>query len=62
MIGVMQEAVNMLMLVCATAASLAFGVLLAYGVCRLAFAALRQHAGTVAAERAKGQTATVSQT
>jgi hypothetical protein len=58
----MLNAVNMLMLVCATAASLAFGVLLAYGVCRLAFAALRQHAGLVAAERAKGQTATVSQT
>lgn len=51
----------MLMLVCATAASLAFGVLAAYGVCRAAFAGLRQHAGMVAAERAKTQTATVSQ-
>ncbi|MGC2620514.1 MAG: hypothetical protein WA414_15825 [Acidobacteriaceae bacterium] len=57
----MQSAVNTLVLICATAASLAFGVLLAYGVCRTAFAALRQHAGLVAAERAKAQTATVSQ-
>jgi hypothetical protein len=56
----MQNALNMLMLICATAASLAFGVLLAYGTCRTAFAALRQHAGLVAAERAKAQTATVS--
>lgn len=49
------------MLVCATAASLAFGVLAAYGVCRASFAALRQHAGMVAAERAKAQIAPVSQ-
>jgi uncharacterized protein (DUF2062 family) len=51
MIGLMQEAVNMLMLVCASLASLAFGVLLAYGVCRAAFARLRQHAGEVAQQR-----------
>jgi hypothetical protein len=56
----MQNALNMLVLICATAASLAFGVLVAYGACRMAFAALRQHAGLVAAERAKAQTATVS--
>jgi hypothetical protein len=57
----MQDVLNMLMLVAATAASLAFGVLLAYGVCRASFAALRQHAGMVAAERAKAQIAPVSQ-
>ena len=56
----MQDVVNMLMLICATAASLAFGVLAAYGTCRVAFAALRQHAGMVAAERAKAQIAPVS--
>lgn len=58
----MQNAVNMLMLVCAIAASLAFGVLLAYGVCRAAFVAFRQHAGSVAAQRAKAQMAPASQT
>jgi len=57
----MQNAVNMLMLICATAASLAFGVLSAYWVCRAAFAALRIHAGQVAAERAKAQISPVSQ-
>jgi uncharacterized protein (DUF2062 family) len=57
----MQDAMNLLMLVCATLASLAFGVLLAYGVCRGAFAMLRQHAGLVAAERAKANMAPVSQ-
>jgi len=48
----MQNAMNTLMLVCASLASLAFGVLLAYGVCRAAFAKLRQHAGHVAAQHA----------
>ncbi|MFZ0630022.1 MAG: hypothetical protein WA399_16145 [Acidobacteriaceae bacterium] len=57
----MQDAINLLMLVCATLASLAFGVLLAYGICRGAFAMLRQHAGLVAAERAKANMAPVSQ-
>lgn len=57
----MQDAMNTLMLVCATLASLAFGVLVAYGVCRAAFAALRIHAGQVAAERARTQIAPVSQ-
>ncbi len=49
----MQDLVNSLMLVCAIFASLAFGVLVAYGVCRAAFAGLRLHAGQVAAERAR---------
>jgi len=53
----MQEAVNTLMLVCAALASLALGVLLAYGVCRAAFAKLQEHAGAVAAQRAKAQIA-----
>ena len=58
---VMQNAVNTLMLVCATMASLAFGVLAAYWVCRVAFAGLRVHAGQVAAERAKAQISPISQ-
>jgi hypothetical protein len=53
----MQEAVNMLMLICAALASLAFGVLLAYGACRAAFAKLLRHAGAVAAQRAQAQMA-----
>lgn len=44
----MIDAVNMLMLVCATVASLAFGVLAAYAACRAAFVLLRWHARSVA--------------
>jgi hypothetical protein len=51
----MQDAVNTLMLVCAALASLALGVLVAYGMCRAAFAKLFHHAGAVAAQRAKAQ-------
>jgi hypothetical protein len=51
----MRDAVNMLMLICAALASLAFGVLVAYGVCRVAFAKLRQHAGQIAEQRATAQ-------
>lgn len=57
----MQSAVNMLMLVSATAAALAFGVLAAYWICRAAFAGLHRHAGMIRAERAKAQIAPVSQ-
>jgi len=46
----MQDAINLLMLVCASLAALAFGVLLAYGVCRIAFAAVRLHARSIAAQ------------
>ncbi|MGA8110253.1 MAG: hypothetical protein WBD46_15640 [Acidobacteriaceae bacterium] len=51
----MQQAIDTLMLICATFASLAFGVLLAYGICRVAFTLFRQHAGQVAAQRAKAR-------
>lgn len=43
----MQDAINLLMLTCASLAALAFGVLLAYGVCRAAFAAMRFHVRSV---------------
>ena len=57
MLNAMQEAVNMLMLMCAALASLAFGVLVAYGACRAAFSGLLRHAGEIAAQRAKAQMA-----
>ncbi|WP_158748878.1 hypothetical protein [Acidobacterium sp. S8] len=44
----MQDALNLLMLVCAAVAALAFGVLSAYGICRVAFAALKMHARSYA--------------
>ena len=47
----MQDAINFLMLVCASLAALAFGVLVAYWVCRAAFAAIRLHARSVATAR-----------
>jgi hypothetical protein len=43
----MQDAINLLMLVCASVAAMAFGVLAAYGICRAAFAILRIHARSV---------------
>jgi hypothetical protein len=47
------EAVVMgtLMLICAVAASLAFGVLVAYGICQVMFRLFRVHATAVAKTR-----------
>jgi|YelNatPaOPRAMG01_1025707.scaffolds.fasta_scaffold08510_2 hypothetical protein len=53
----MQELMSTLLLVCAALASLALGVMLAYGLCRSAFAVFRIHAKSVAAEA--GSKATV---
>jgi accessory gene regulator protein AgrB len=47
----MQDFINISMLACATAASLAFGVLVAQATCRVAFSLLRMHATSVANER-----------
>jgi len=58
----MQQAVDTLMLLCAAFASLAFGVLVAYGLCRMVFARLERHAGQVAARRAQAQIAPVPRT
>jgi hypothetical protein len=44
----MQDVVNFFLLGCAILASLAFGMLSAYGICRSAFALLRLHAESVA--------------
>ncbi len=44
----MQDLTNSLMLLCAIAASLAFGVLAALAVCQGAFELLRVHAASVA--------------
>ena len=57
----MQDAINFLMLVCASLAALAFGVLLAYWVCRAAFAAIRIHARSVAAQAAQPEAAPAPQ-
>lgn len=51
----MQEVINTLMLICASAAAMAFGVLSAYGICRTGFALLRLHARSVAMEAASVQ-------
>lgn len=45
----MQDLVNTVMLFCAVAAAMAFGVLLAYVVCKGAFSLFRIHARSVAA-------------
>jgi hypothetical protein len=50
---IMQDAMNTLMLICASFAALAFGVLAAYTICRTAFALFRIHARSVAAARIK---------
>ncbi len=47
----MQDFINLIMLICAIVASLAFGVLAAHTLCRTAFALLRLHAISVANER-----------
>jgi hypothetical protein len=52
----MQDAINLLMLVCASLAALAFGVLLAYGICRIAFAIIRLHARSIAARTSQPET------
>jgi hypothetical protein len=44
----MRDAMNTLMLICASAAAMAFGVLAAYAICRLVFLALRIHSRSVA--------------
>ena len=56
----MQDAMNLLMLVCASVAAMAFGVLAAYGICRAAFAALRIHARSVAGTAISVQRSAVS--
>jgi hypothetical protein len=48
----MQDTVNLLMLLCASVAALAFGVLSAQVLCRAAFGILKMHARSVAAESA----------
>jgi hypothetical protein len=53
---VMQDAISTLLLVCASLASLALGVLLAYSLCRTGFALLRMHARAVALEAAGVET------
>ena len=58
----MQDFVGSMMLVCAAIASLALGVILAFWVCRVGFAALRLHAESLTTEpvAVKPQVARVS--
>jgi hypothetical protein len=51
----MQDLINTFMLICASAAAMAFGVLAAYGICRAAFAILKVHARSVALGAARVQ-------
>jgi hypothetical protein len=46
----MQDALNTLLLICATLASLAFGVLAAYGICKAVFVLFHIHARSVASD------------
>jgi len=46
----MHDAINLLMLVCASLASLALGVLGAYGILRIAFAIFRIHARSISTQ------------
>ncbi len=43
----MQDFINLIMLVCASLAAMAFGVLAAYGLLRIAFSIFRIHARSV---------------
>ena len=52
--NVLEVVMVSLMLICAVAASLAFGVLVAYGVCLAMFRVFRVHAASVARERVSG--------
>jgi hypothetical protein len=49
----MQNGMNMVMLVCASLAALAFGVLVGHSCCKGLFALLRAHAPAVQARGAK---------
>jgi hypothetical protein len=53
----MQDQVNMVMLVCAALAALAFGVMLGYAACKGLFAILRAHARALEPERAEAHVA-----
>lgn len=57
----MQDAINTLMLICASLAAMAFGVLTAYCICRAAFAILRVHARSIAMRAAGVQPQTEPQ-
>jgi hypothetical protein len=56
----MQDLINTVMLLCASLAALAFGVLAAYGMLRAAFAVLRIHARSVAGAGLRVQRSAIS--
>jgi hypothetical protein len=57
------EAMNVVVLICAVLAALAFGVLLGYACCQVLFSTLKMHASSlaVASPRASGPEASVPQ-
>lgn len=57
----MQDVINTVMLICASLAAMAFGVLAAYFICRAAFAVLRVHARSVGMAAAGMQSQTKPQ-
>ena len=52
----MQDALNLVMLICAAAAALAFGVLAAYVIFRASFALLKMHARSYAVQAPQPKT------
>lgn len=52
----MTDVLGTLMLICAALGSLAFGVLVAYGMARVAFAAFRLHSRSVAQDAVRKAT------
>ena len=53
--GVEMDLMSSVMLVCAVAASLAIGVLVAYGICQVMFRAFRLHAASEGRNRERVQ-------
>jgi ABC-type glycerol-3-phosphate transport system permease component len=50
MAGAMADVLNLVMLICASVGSLAFGVLAAYGILRVAFSLMRRQPRAVVAK------------
>lgn len=57
--GTMQDLMNTILLICAAAAAMGFGVLLAYASCKAMFAAFRIHARSHQNEAARVKPQTV---
>jgi hypothetical protein len=56
----MPDLMNFVILLCASLTSLGTGVLVAYGICKVAFVALRLHARQVTLQTVRSKTTIVS--